>query len=1013
MNTNERIKKSIESSQAVVIVGTGYSMYTTDGAESASWLKLMQSSIDYAQYHIHTANPEWVSVTTNLLNYATRTNDTSSLIHCAGLIRSKIAEAGKVSLNNWMNNTVGQLTVKNAKWGEAIAKLSCPIFTTNYDTLLEQVTKLKSATWTNSRDIQGVATGEPAIGHIHGIWHDIDSLVFTESEYAKVLENQHLQAIEKAISTTKSIIYIGYGSGLTDPNFSSLIEWQRETFPNSTVEHFRFCLQEDYEALSKEHAGDSITPVVYGDTYDALSNYITQISPERTLATLSKEGIIQDTTSLGTELLIEQLRNLTIVGEVLEEVETQPLEKIVIPPVILPVSYDEYAHSQTLELELRHQRIKPEDLADESGIIIIAGEEQSGLSTGLMWLLTQVVRTRSGIAPLLVDFKQCQSGTSRPLSVQIKVQLRNLGVHVGKNSPLPPYILAIDNMSPHAGKKSDRVIQEIIESAADNIFIGCRQGDENDIYSKFESAGVTPKIRYVGRLSKSDVTLLAQLISPIQFQQIATNTWKLIKDQQLPNNPFTVSLLLSILARGDKIVANLSPTSILDQYVNLLLGRGDPLEDGRFSFDALQKVAILADIAKLFVSERRGSLLISEVTARVENYFEKYGWTESVQDILASFYMVRILRTQGTKVQFSQSSYLFLFAAHAAIEDEHFRRIIFDNALLMSPIVRHYAALKRTDRELIECMDGLFAEWNTPSTDSNAYRTLDLLCLPDSWEESDIKEDEPEYSTRLGEVQVVDEHLVIENAYSDNEAFPLSLEPDLPISVRHSLILELVSTVLRDSDRVEDLLLKNQVLRKTLIGWGNLVDLFHEDEQFLETTREIAEMAVSEFEESSEKKQKYVDQVVMFLPPLIVMGGVASNLSSRKLLRSVRDLVYKADFRDDPKAAIAAAMFLLDVNDLDWVADVKVATRDHANTWIVSEFFLKICAQAFYTSSLTLSQRSNLAQYIAEIKSRHYSFKSEIQRKAFAAKLVSTLNQDKLKWDRRNAKEISVDEESD
>lgn len=999
MDTELRIKNAIENSRAVVMVGTGYSMYATQGADSASWLKLMEASIEYARTHIRSADEEWVAAATGLLTYATRANDTSSLINCASLIRTKIGESGQVALNNWMKQTVGQLSPKKQEWGEAIAKLSCPIFTTNYDTLLEQVTGLKEATWTNSRDIQGVLTGEPAIGHIHGIWSDIDSLVFTDTDYATVLESQHLQAIEKAISTTKSIIYIGYGSGLTDPNFSSLLKWQRETFPNSTVEHFRLCLQKDYAALVKEHAGDNITPVVYGQAYEDFGDYITAISPARTLATLSKEGIIQDTASIGAELLTDQLRSLTIVGEVVGDVENQPLEKIVIPPVILPVSHDEYAHSQTLDLELRHQRTSLEDLIDDSGIIIIAGEEQSGLSTGLMWLLTQAVRTRSGIAPLLVDFKQCQSGMSRPLSPQIRAQLRNLGVQADKKSPLPPYILAIDNMSPHSGKKSDRVIQEISESAADKVFVGCRQGDESELYSKFESVGVTPKIRYVGRLSKSDVILLAQLVSPVQSQQIAANAWELIKDHQLPNNPFTASLLLSILSRGDKIVANLSPTSILDQYVNLLLGRGDPFEDGRFSFDASQKVAILADIAKLFVEKRKGSLLISEVTARVEGYFEKYGWTESVQDILASFYLVRILKTQGTKVQFSQSSYLFLFAAHAAMEDSDFRKVLFDEALLMSPIVRHYAALKRTDRELIEYMDKLFVNWNTPRGNSNAFKTLDLATPPDDWTGADIDGDASESFARTGDIENIDEHLFAGDSDIDAEAFPLSLESDLPIVIRHSLVLELVSTVLRDSDRVEDMRLKNQVLRKTLLGWGNLVDLFHEDEQFIEATREIAEMAISEFKESTEKKQKYIDQIEMFLPPLIVMGGVASNLSSRKLLRSVRDMVNDSDFRADPKAAVAAALFLLDVKDASWVADVKLATEEHANTWIIRNFFLRICIQVYLNSPLTRPQQTSLVQYIADLESKHYSVKNEIARKSIASTIAKSWIQRKLNWD--------------
>lgn len=79
----------------------------------------------------------------------------------------------------WLRRTVGALRVRNKDVPEALAALGLPLLTTNYDDILEQVTNLPGVTW---------------------------------QDYA--------QAMQRALRALKTPLFVGYGSGFEDPNFT-------------------------------------------------------------------------------------------------------------------------------------------------------------------------------------------------------------------------------------------------------------------------------------------------------------------------------------------------------------------------------------------------------------------------------------------------------------------------------------------------------------------------------------------------------------------------------------------------------------------------------------------------------------------------------------------------------------------------------------------------------------------------------------------------------------------------
>ena len=71
-----------------------------------------------------------------------------------------------------------------------------------------------------------------------------------------------------------SLVFVGFGSGLTDPNFGALLDWIREAIPPSGLHHYRLCRLQDAAALWQSHCDDDRFVVLpYGKDYDDFESF--------------------------------------------------------------------------------------------------------------------------------------------------------------------------------------------------------------------------------------------------------------------------------------------------------------------------------------------------------------------------------------------------------------------------------------------------------------------------------------------------------------------------------------------------------------------------------------------------------------------------------------------------------------------------------------------------------------------------------------------------------------------
>ena len=330
----DELRTALEDGRLVVIVGAGLSMHATDASPCASWSGFLDESINHARRSVTSADEAWADVVNGTLKYARNTADSGFLIRAAGMIRDKIAENGPQGIADWLAATIGALRARNEGWIKALRNLRSPIFTTNYDTLIEDVTGLQAVSWTSPNDLHDVALGrKQAVGHLHGVWTHAESIVLTEAEYVKAMESAAPQSLQKALSTLKSILYVGVGGGLDDPNFGNLLDWHRSTFENSSVKHFRLCRTSELLDLEVEHGKDAIYPIAYGDHYEDLPAFLEQLIPEE--ARTTSNDLILDVSSVAFEAIVEQVRVETIVGEVIGDIDSRVIDDLLVPPVVI------------------------------------------------------------------------------------------------------------------------------------------------------------------------------------------------------------------------------------------------------------------------------------------------------------------------------------------------------------------------------------------------------------------------------------------------------------------------------------------------------------------------------------------------------------------------------------------------------------------------------------------------------------------------------------------------------
>lgn len=271
------LRKKLQARQVVVVVGAGVSIAATSNAPVASWRGLLESGIARC-VELGRVDGEWAASQRATLGL----NDASSWLQVADAVTLSLGGLHHGEFGDWLNDTIGELAPTAAGLGliRALVELEAPITTTNYDGLLEAGSGFDAATWLDGARSQDILRGdEPGIVHLHGYYKDPKSVVLGHSSYEGLLQNPSAQALLRAVGALRSLVLIGFGAGLEDPNFSAFRQYMAEAFSQSHYRHFRLVLESEASELRQQHDVDErIELLAYGTKHSDLEPFLRDLA---------------------------------------------------------------------------------------------------------------------------------------------------------------------------------------------------------------------------------------------------------------------------------------------------------------------------------------------------------------------------------------------------------------------------------------------------------------------------------------------------------------------------------------------------------------------------------------------------------------------------------------------------------------------------------------------------------------------------------------------------------------
>jgi hypothetical protein len=994
----DRLRQDIEAGSVLVLAGTGVSVAASGRATTANWLGLLRSGATYAE-QVKSLPPGWrASVDADLA--LAETGYLAATLDVANKVEAALGGAASGDFREWLRRDLGGLTVADRTLIDALLALNAPIATTNYDNLIEDCSSRSHVVWSDPSAVQLAARGETQdVIHLHGHWRDPKSVILGSYSYGRLAENGPAQALEHALVAIKSLLFVGCGAGLEDPNFEALRQWLRANFADSECRHYRLCTDAELPALRQEHEDERITPVVYGRLHADLPAFLGSLGR---VDRRSAVAVMAAAPQRAFDAICERVRTEAVLAEHVPDVEDRSLDALLVPPVLLPMTQQQFRSAQGLDRDLRPSRCSPSEDVRAGQPLLVVAEENAGLTSALEWVVAEAHRQDRDLVPVLVDFRSLGQG-HEPLKRQVQKELSQAGALSSPRDALPDCALALDNVLSRPEKVFNRVIEELTSGPYRFVVIGCRRGTEADVTEKLAAAGIQTSLRYIGRMARRDVTALASLVAPARASELASRALEIAQREHLARTPMTLGLLISVLLHGESLLGTASETALLDAYVSLLLGRGDPHDDARFALDSMERAEILGVLAQHFVEANAGSLPEDDVIGSFRRYFDSVGWEEDAIELYRNLKARHILAAGNGQVRFSQSSFLHLFAAKRAIRSGAFRSVLFDRPVHYAAIIRHYAALTRDDIQALHTVERLLGSAADDPTVSGRSFDIEERSSPVTIERLLAKLEISEQSAPIGPERPRQndpdsyEDWLDRLDRDDIAPFPAEDLENLPPATQIINVLVLVSNVLRDSELVQDLGLKERVLRQTLVVWAKLVDALDADPDYQEFLDSLAEELAVSLNVPAGKQDHFKLNFMESGAVLTALGGMSATLASRKLTRQLDRSMGDDHFVRNVGPALMGALLGFDLQAPGWSRYFLDIHRRHGRVKAVSLVLHGLARSAYASETLRPDDTEALETFLVEqLESRSTAPGNELQAKQNRARLAQALRRQRM-----------------
>lgn len=278
--TIELLKTALKHYRLVIIVGAGITMGATSDESwnnplpRITWKGLIMNGLDYLvqERYLQDSHSD-ITMAKEML----RRGNLKSVLRAANITKTELNDRGKYA--TWLETVFHNLHNEVSEGHRAIYevlgalhKRGATLLTTNYDNLLEHFCALESIGRSNTKHFLEFRSGRrTGVFHIHGSYLEPEEVVLDAIDYFAVTQSAEVQRYLQSLLDDKTILFVGCGGGLDDPNFHALLKWAGERHKNMANIHYLMLRDED----ACDHK--FLLPVRYGPGYGDMLSYLNRL----------------------------------------------------------------------------------------------------------------------------------------------------------------------------------------------------------------------------------------------------------------------------------------------------------------------------------------------------------------------------------------------------------------------------------------------------------------------------------------------------------------------------------------------------------------------------------------------------------------------------------------------------------------------------------------------------------------------------------------------------------------
>jgi len=278
---NDRLRRIYlekrQTRRMVILAGAGVS-FAASRDKLALWPDLLHNGLQYGvAFGQGTVDELWRDRWAQILEGALETGRVHELALVGEAIQSLLLEVGE--MQKWMNETIGSLSTEHHQLLDVLGATGVPLATVNYDRLLDKHLGRGTLEWSHGAALQWPAgpRGDDVL-HIHGDYSNATNIVLGVRSYERSTQYEPIQQVLRNLAIQHTLLFVGWGSGLRDPNFGALFDWLRAISPLHAPPHFILVPTSEAKPLQRQlGAGHPVQVVPYGDNHDELVPYLQEL----------------------------------------------------------------------------------------------------------------------------------------------------------------------------------------------------------------------------------------------------------------------------------------------------------------------------------------------------------------------------------------------------------------------------------------------------------------------------------------------------------------------------------------------------------------------------------------------------------------------------------------------------------------------------------------------------------------------------------------------------------------